>query len=280
MSETYRKWGRMARWDHGVLVQVGEAGESLDAPGEFRVQPMEARQSPMAIPDPDAGAVERAAAAIIAMIEPPLIIERLIVTEGVALHEFDSVQWQERTRRLHLSVARPPFRMLIDSSGFEVDRTLLTTFAGMRLDPGGPRGSVVLAPPVSAAFLATRLGELPRLQQAAGERDGKGQPIEETSVSAASPPNWYRPSYRVRPIRSWFHLRALPHGAIDQAAPRAVALLSFPTAGRIHALCVQEGVAFPRWISPGRVLAAGPPQTWYPYAAGCWGSDMLLESAG
>ena len=277
MSEIYRKWGRVARWDHGALVQVAEAGESLDATGDFHAEPMQTGDSPIALADPDADAVERAAREIMAMIDPPLTVERLIVTEGVALHEFDSVQWQERTRRLHLSVARPPFRMLIDAAGFELDRTLLSTFAAMRLEPAPLCGRVILEPPVSAALL-TRLGELP-LQQAQGERDGKGQPIIESTVSVAPPPNWYRPSYRMRPLRSWFHLRAVPHGTIDHDAPRAVALLSFPTAGRIHALCVEEGSASPRWISPGRVLAAGPPVTWYPYGAGCWGADILLESA-
>ena len=277
MSEIYRKWGRVARWDHGVLVRVDEAGESRDSAGEFRVEPMLMRGAPVTVPHPDAEAVERAAEEIVAMVEPPLTIERLIVTEGVALHQFGPVRWQERTRRLHLSLARPPFRMLIDTARFELDRTLLTAFAQMTLEPGPLPARVVLEPPVSAAFLTLSLADLP-LEQSQGELDGKGQPILQSPVSSAAPPNWYRPSYRVRPVRSWFHLRAVAHGIIDEAAPRAVALLSFPTAGRIHVLCVEGGSVSPRWISAGRVVAAGPPVAWYPYGAGCWGADILLES--
>ncbi len=277
MSDIYRKWGRVARWDHGVLVRVDEAGESRETNGEFRVEPMQTGDAPVTIPEPDVEAVERAAKKILAAVVHPLTIERLIVTEGVSLHQFGRVQWQERVRRVHLSIARRPFRMLIDAAGFELDGTLLAAFAGMTLEPGPPPARIILEPRVSAAFLSAGPGQL-ALEQVRGQLDGRGQQILDAPVSSDLPPNWYRPSYRVRPVRSWFNLRAVPHGTIDPSIPRAVALLSFPLAGRIHALCVEEGVASPRWISPERVTAVGPPVEWYPYGAGCWGADMLLES--
>lgn len=277
MSETYRKWGRVARWDHGVLVRVDESGESYDSATEFRVAPLTGEER--ALPEADGESVECAAERIVAMIAPPLSLERLIVTEGVALHQLGSASWQERTRRLHVSVARPPFRMLIDAASFDLDRNLLDTFARMATTAAPPPARVILAPPVTAAFLPLALGAL-SLEQAAGERDGKGLPILESPVTAAPPPNWYRPSYRVRPVRSWLHLRAVPFGDVAaQETPRAVALLSFPMPGGFHALCVEGGVAAPRWISPGRVLAAGPPSEWYPYGAGSWGAEILLESS-
>ena len=72
MSEIYRKWGRVARWDHGVLVRVDEAGESRESVGEFRVEPMLTRGAPETVPHPDAEAVQRTAEEIVAMVEPPL----------------------------------------------------------------------------------------------------------------------------------------------------------------------------------------------------------------
>ncbi|MEO6259386.1 MAG: hypothetical protein ABIP63_03515 [Thermoanaerobaculia bacterium] len=277
MSDVYRKWGRVARWEHGVLVRAAEAGESRETAGEFRVEPMQIRDAPETLPEPDVEAVERAAKKILTAVEQPLAIERLIVTEGVSLHQFGQVQWQERVRRVHLSIARRPFRMLIDAAGFELDGSLLAAFAGMTLEPGRPSTRIILEPRVSAAFLSAGPGQL-ALEQARGQLDGRGQQILDSPVSSDLPPNWYRPSYRVRPVRSWFNLRAVPHGTIDPSIPRAVALLSFPMEGRIHALCVEEEVASPRWISAGRITAAGPPAEWYPYGAGCWGADMLLES--
>lgn len=276
MTETYRKWGRVARWEHGVLVHVAESGQSDDSAETFQSAPMTKRDAPLSLIDPDAGALERAASAIADLVKPPIAIERLILTEGVALHEFGSLQWQEHTRRLHLSLARPPYRMLIDSAAFELDCELLAAFAAMSLEPGPAPDRLLLAPPVSAAFLSARPGAL-SLEQAEGERDGKGQQIVRSAVTAALPPNWYRPSYRVRPVRSWFHLRAIPFGILSDPAPRAVALLS-PIGDRIHALCIEDGRASRRSFAPGRVLAAGAPAEWYPYGAGCWGSDILLES--
>lgn len=279
MMETYRKWGRVARWEHGVLIHVEEAGQSYDSQEHFRAAPLDPRDPPDTLPDPDSDAVVRAASAIAELIEPPMAIERMILSDGVALHQCGSNQWQERTQRLHLSLARPPYRLLIDRAGLEIDVRLVAAFAAMIPRSEEPLERLVLAPPVTAAYLSTRPAAL-AMHQAPGGRDGKGKPVLQVAVTGEKPPNWYRPGYRVRPIRSWFHLRVSPFGVMDETVPRAVALLSSPSGGRIHVLCVKEGRATPRWITPGRILAAGAASEWYPYGAGCWGSDMLLESAG
>src|SRR5438034_10885343 len=104
---------------------------------------------------------------------------------------------------MHLSSARAPHRMLIDQADFGVDRELLDLFAridGRREPP--PR--MTLVPRVAAAMLHSLIGRID-LQQRAGETpDGTGQPVPPRLV-LGEPPNWYRPSYRVRPLRAWFH---------------------------------------------------------------------------
>jgi hypothetical protein len=111
------------------------------------------------------------------------------------------------------------------------------------------------------------------LAQRAGEHpDGKGQPVE-SRPAEGKPPNWYRPSYRVRPLRAWFNLMALPFGKPDDAAPRAVARL-----GGNDVLCVDGSEVFATALPPGRIVAAGGAAEWYPFGAGVWGADMLLES--
>ena len=194
------------------------------------------------------------------------------MTEGVSIHEYGDTVWSEHARRMHLSVARAPYRMLIDQADFDLDRALLALFArieGRREPP--PR--LTLAPRVAAAMLPSLIGRIELAQRAGATPDGRGQPVESCPASAAEPPNWYRPSYRVRPVRAWFNLMALPFGRLDPGVPRAVARL-----GGGDVLCVDAGGVFATSLTVGRVLAAGGAEEWFPFGAGAWGCDMLLES--
>src|SRR5262249_3187274 len=135
-----------------------------------------------------------------------------------------------------------------------------------------PPPRMTLAPRVSAAILhsldinlAQRAGEYP---------DGMGRPVETRAVEG-EPPNWYRPTYRVRPVRAWFNLMALPFGRLDDSAPRAVARLDGD-----DVLIVDGESVYAARLRPGRVLAAGGATEWYPFGAGAWGADILLESSG
>ena len=82
------------------------------------------------------------------------------------------------------------------------------------------------------------------------------------------PPNWYRPSYRVRPVRMPFHLRAKPFGTIDNDAPAGIALVGprrvLLDDGRIVSIDLQN------------IAAAGEPALWYPYGAGSFGAELML----
>jgi hypothetical protein len=162
--------------------------------------------------------------------------------------------------------------MLIDQADFDFDDEILGLFArieGRREPP--PR--LTLAPRVAAAMLPSLIGRIELAQRAGATPDGKGQPVESCPVGAGEPPNWYRPSYRVRPVRAWFNLLALPFGRLDDAAPRAVARL-----GGGDVLCAGAGSVFVSSLPAGRILAAGGAEEWFPFGAGAWGCDMLLES--
>ena len=248
----YRKWGRTVRWENGVVVRVEEAGEGLEN-GEFVARPISERRE---LPEVRSSKFE-------------LRSERVVASEGIAIHEIDGVTWTERTRRLHLAVVQPPFRILIDQASFDIDAQLLEAFTrieGRRETP--PR--LTLAPRVAAAILHT----LPvALAQRAGEHpDGYGRPVE-TCAAEGEPPNWWRPSYRVRPVRAWFNLTALPFGRLDESAPRAVAVLD---GGEV--LVVDGDRVYAAPLNPGRVLAVGGAAEWYPFGAGVWGADVLIES--
>jgi hypothetical protein len=256
---TYRKWGRTVRYENGVIVRVEEAGEAFEEGEELRAQPLRGERRPLpevATPVPPAGE-----------------FERVVMTEGVAIHQCGDITWSEHARRMHLAVVRAPYRMLIDQADFALDDALLALFAqieGRREPP--PR--LMLAPRVAAAMLPSLIGRIELAQRAGATPDGKGQPVESCPVGAGEPPNWYRPSYRVRPVRAWFNLLALPFGRLDDAVPRAVARL-----GGGDVLCTGAGGVFVTALPAGRIIAAGGAGEWFPFGAGAWGCDMLLESA-
>jgi hypothetical protein len=250
---TYRKWGRTVRYENGTIVRVEEAGEAVEEGGEFRCHPLTGWGD---LPE-------------LSVVGCRLSGERVVMSEGVAVHEVDGVTWTERARRLHLSVVQPPFRMLIDQASFDVDPSLLDLFArieGRREPP--PR--MTLAPRVSAAILHAL--PVSRAQRAGEHPDGMGRPVESRPMEG-EPPNWYRPSYRVRPFRAWFNLMALPFGRLDDSAPRAVARL-----GGDEVLCVDGERVYATVLKPAKVLAVGGAVEWFPFGAGAWGADMLLES--
>ena len=251
---TYRKWGRMVRFENGTLVRVEEAGEAVEEGGEFRAYPIVERRE---LPEVRGSRCD-------------VRSERCVLVEGVAIHEIGGVTWTEWTRRLHLSVVHRTFRMLLDQASFEIDASLLDLFARIEGRREPPQ-RMTLAPRVAASLLHS----LPvgRAQRAGEHPDGMGRAVESRPVDG-EPPNWYRPSYRVRPFRAWFNLMALPFGRLDDSAPRAVARL-----GGGEILCVDGGRVYATVLPAGRIVAVGGAVEWFPFGAGAWGADMLLESA-
>ncbi|HET7433095.1 MAG TPA: hypothetical protein VFN10_00135 [Thermoanaerobaculia bacterium] len=271
---TYRKHGRTARWENGTLIRIEEHGVALeDADGVFTCQPEPARASqndPWQSDDLESIAKQLA----------PLNIERLILAHGVAEHQCEGRTWRDETRRLHLSLTRERMRVLIDLATFDLEhvRHIAEALQRAELAEREPPARLRLAPPVTAALLPSLLGIAPpnvRIVQPAGGVDGKGLPIERADGEPW--PNWYRPSYRVRPMRTALNIAAeCAVTEIDEGRPRAIALLAPPDALTLHVLVEDGARVYPTSVRVARIDAVAHAGEWYPYGAGSFGAEMML----
>ena len=207
MKEVYRKFGRVARFENGKRIEVTEAGEAIETEETFIATPLDVSSR--------ASAARRGIPLDFAVGIPPLAalgrddtFERLILTHGIALHQFNDIEWREETRRLHVSLTHEKLRVLIDLDDFDFD--LIRRIADRLQRATGERESprqLLLAPHVARSLWPEPRG-----------RDGKGQLIAERSTY------WYRPSYRVRPILKALELRS--NGAhVDASLPQAIAIV-------------------------------------------------------
>ena len=269
----YRKWGRVLRYENGVFIHVQETGEAFEKDGVFHAHPAQTRVS---VPHSWAAELEACVAQTLLSV-PSGRIERFIASHGIATHETNGVTWTEESRRIHLSLVKPPLRALIDLALFDV--SIVATIAGALARAGDERSApqrVRLAPNVSAAALPSLIGEL-AMEQTGGGFDGLGRPIETRAVTAHPPPNWYRPVYVVRPVRAWMNIRALPFGRIDPNAPLAVALLAPIEGTALRALCIDRHDVFPVTLDAAHIAAVSREEpVWYPFAAGSFGVEMML----
>ncbi len=273
MKEVYRKFGRVVRRENATLVRVDEAGEAIEDGGLFSAAPIDSIGE---LPVVDAADVMAAADGITRIIKAPLSLERMLVSEGAAVHELGDRRWSDRARRVHLSIARAPHRVLIDLADFSLDRVerIVVAFAKARSEE--PVHRIRLSPAVGAALLPHLLGSVP-MQQWAAPVDGKGEWIANMPVRDGVPPNWFRPSYRARPVRAWFHLHVDDLAEIDRELPEAIALLAPIHDRTLRVLCEDRDRAFVSEINVDRVIAAKASADWFPYAAGCFGAAMNLE---
>jgi hypothetical protein len=270
-AEIYRKRGRSVRREGNRLVWVDEAGEAVEDHSLFRTRALD---EAVHLPAPHAVAVDEAALVIEAMVAPPLFVERLFISEGIVAHEFGGISWSETSWRVHLSIARPPLRAIFDLANFGFDTVRRAVLALTQAkDERQPPKRIRLREHVGAALLP--FVPVEKFQSAAAH-DGKGQPIMERRITDEQPPNWFRPSYRVRPRRAWFHQRVVAFGDLDPDVPEALALLAPPGRREIRVLCVDRGVVYPTTVPIRRVVAAKPTVAWYPYGAGAFGAEVML----
>jgi hypothetical protein len=193
----------VVRWENGTLVRVEEAGEAREENGVFYAQPIAER---VALPEVDAAWVVETARAIGQA-------ERVVIVAGFAIHEYGDVRWQEETRRVHVALMRKPWRVLVDDFDVATVANALARCEGER-----DFEHIIVPPHIQVGAHGVR-----PLEQLPGGRDGYGRPIEHHRVEG-EPPNFYRPSYRVRPVRRWMNVRAIPSGTM-QAAPKVLALV-------------------------------------------------------
>jgi hypothetical protein len=272
MSETYRKRGRVVRSESGTLVRVFESGLAIEDGELFRCAPDESRPR---LAEPSNEFVLETVQTIRSLVPAPLSIERLIVSEGVAEHECDGRSWREETRRIHLSMVKGRIRALVDS----VDDVARVADALARCEDHerDPPPRLRLMPNVAAALIPSLVTLAPPnvdLAQVAGGVDGKGFPIVEARELW---PNWYRPSYRVRPVRMPLNVRVRCEVTeIERDRPAAVALLA-PVGGLVMRVLVDEGArAYPATVRVTRIDAVARETVWYPYGGGSFGAEMML----
>lgn len=257
----YRKQGSVIRFENDTLVRVAECGVAIEDGDFFECFP---DRDAMAPPFPETIAV------------PEIACERLIVSHGIAMHECDGRTWRDETIRVHASLTNGRVRALIDATSF--DDVLVIADAMKRIEDehdAPPR--LRLAPNVTAALLPALVGIAPpnvRLVQTAGGVDGYGNPISETDRDW---PNAYRPSYRVRPVRMPLNLRLeCDTTEIDEARPRAVALLAPVDLQALRVLVVDGDRAYPSTVRVARIDAVSHVRTWYPYGGGSFGAELML----
>lgn len=268
----YRKVGRVVRYEHGRLLSISEAGEAIENGETFIAAPLADEGVRQSFADIELPRIEISDAAG---------IERLILSEGIAVHRFGDIEWRERTRRLHVSLVHDRIRALVDLA--DCDFEFVNRIAEELARAGGEREApqrIRLAPNVTAALLPSLVGVAPpnvELWQTADGRDGKGQLIDEVRIEQPPWPNWYRPSYRVRPIRTPMNLRAVCDvDVIDRDLPEAIALVAPVDGLAVRVLIRDRGVVYPATVHVSRIDAVGPPVAWFPYAAGAWGAEMML----
>ncbi len=278
MLEIYRKEGRVVRYENGRTIAVLEAGEATEDGSLFRCGPSGAS---VTIPEIGRERVSQIAKDIDQLVSHPLKLERLIVSEGVAKHSFGDVKWEERTLRVHAAIVCRALRVLIDLGDDDLAdvREIASMFPHARAEREAPL-RLRLRPAVAAALLPSLVGVAPpnvTLLQSAGGFDGKGVAITEQTISAAPFPNWYRPSYRVRPVRMPLNLRlksSVEHVRDD--IPVAIALLAPADGLTLRLLCVDGEGVFPATVRVTRIESADEKVRWYPYGAGSFGAEMVL----
>jgi hypothetical protein len=274
MAETYRKFGRTLRYENGVFVRAEESGEAIEDGQTFTCRPIAHTIELPLIDDMRLRTLVREIESLIAL---PLAIERLVISEGIAVHEFGDRRWRETTERLHLSISFRALRAIIDLGTFALaDVRLIAEALPRAAEERETLRRLALAPNVTASLLPSLVGVVPpniQLWQLAGGVDGKGLPVETAELRTPPWPNWYRPSYRSRPVRAPFHLRATcAVVAVEPQLPRAIALLAPPEALLLNVLCVEGERVFPARIRVARIDAIGAEARWYPYGAGSFGA--------
>lgn len=277
MREIYTKRGRSIRYENGVFINTTEAGEAIEDGLLFECRPIAAPP----LPELDSTSLRNAVEAIRRLVVHPVTVERLIITEGVVEHTFGEQVWSEKHRRIHLSLTHRSLRALVDTGDFQTD-SLEEIVRALRDagSEGDPPLRARLAPRVSAAVLPLLAGLAPpnvTLIQSGGGFDGKGNPIEMCRIESAPWPNWYRPVYRVRPVRAPLNLRArCDVTQIEHELPRAVALLGPVESFSIRVLLEDAGRTRPATLQLVRIESISDDAVWFPYGAGSFGVEMVL----
>ena len=247
----YRKQGASVRWENGTLVRVNESGVAIEEGESFTCRPE--GTSSLTI---DPQRVHETARAI----ENIAICERLIVTEGIAEHDLDGRTWREETQRIHAALTNNKLRALLDLGAFDLHDIRVVADALSRLrEERDPPPRLRFAPNVTAAVLPSLIDIAP------------------PNVRLDYTVDWFRPSYRVRPVKVPMNLRLrCDVTEIERGRPVAVAILE-PVRGLVLRVLVDDGTdAWPATVRVTRIDAVATETIWYPYGGGSFGAEMML----
>lgn len=248
----YRKQGASVRWENGTLVRVTESGVAIEEGETFHCHP-ERSEGPPAI-DPQR-VIETARA-----IQSIATCERLLVTEGIANHDLDGRSWREHSQRIHVALTKHKLRALLDLGTFDLHDVRVVADALSRLrGEREPPPRLRFAPNVTAALLPHLINVAP------------------PNVELDYDVDWYRPSYRVRPVKIAMNLRLrCDVTEIERDRPLAVAILE-PVNGLVLRVLVDDGTdAWPATVRVTRIDAVAAETIWYPYGGGSFGAEMML----
>jgi hypothetical protein len=320
MNGRYIKQGRSVRLEvtraGRSRLEVSEHGEATEDGRTFVAR---SAAPASGVRKPAASVLASIETQLLAALPPTVSIERMTAVTGTAKHRFapsglPEREWSESHIRLHASLVHREraARVLVDLGGArwtEQHSAWLARVAAAlgQLDGGGPLRSwkvLRLGSSIAAALwpeLLVALLEHP----GAGSRlalsqrrhdvfrlDGFGDPIAEVPLSGAgvvSPahwPNFFRPTYRVRPVRAAFHLGATLPPSNERPDADAVALLAPIRVHRsvvnLELLATDRNVSFALPVVIGverlasSLFAGAQKEMWFPYAAGSWGGAVLL----
>ena len=186
--------------------------------------------------------------------------ERLVVSEGVALHRRGDEIWREHSQRIHAALVSGKTRALLDLASFDLHDIRVVADALSRLsEKRDPPSRLRLAPNVTAALLPSLIDVAP------------------PNVRLEYDLDWYRPSYRVRPVRIPMNLRlSCDVTAIERNQPVAVAILE-PVRGLTLRVLVDDGsAAWPATVRITRIDDVAEQAIWYPYGGGSFGAELML----
>lgn len=302
-----------------TILQTAEHGEATIGDGVFRARTLSSTVEPVFL---NPSTVEATSSAIDALIDPEVTLERATLLEGVADHWWTDGEserrWVESNARAHVTILHPERRVRCAMSlgGAHLDQLDLNPLAAAIQALTAPEWvtgpsellDVTLEPVVTAELWPALLGTIDRLREfrRAGDEglelrqgthpdfpvDGIGQTIQRGSLSEfdgpAAFPNVYRPSYRIRPVRSPFHLESagLRRASVTPEA-RVVALVAGFSAAAgtlsLPALCTVGSGSFTGTISMTleewleRMSVPDEESAWFPVGPGSHGRRVVVE---
>jgi hypothetical protein len=317
MNERYAKSGRTFRIEidarQKTAFRIEESGIAVLEKQHFRCFPAEDTAE---ISPPPHEELEAVVESVQLMVRGPLTIERLVAISGLSAHEFRAGQehnrWNETAARLHVSVAHrgKGLRLLLDIGSSKPPDLDFSEFSEPleALNAIAPAlkptrcSTLRLRPAVAAALWPALMENQPAGQaldfvQKTSEImpfDGKGRHVVEGSLSrfrrSAEWPNFFRPSYRVRPLRAPLGIDLhLPHKSTANEVFDALALLApcrtSDDSIRADLLCRDpQGRSFAAtavmksetWKAA--IAGTGEQARWYPFSGGSFGRETELAN--